>query len=600
MTQQKSSDVIYVDITSAAALTGREKQTICRLLSQALNVKNVVLQEKTDESLIGGFQIQMASCLIDLSVKRKLKQITDILSRSSIQRKDLNHIPEFMMQIKQSGVLNAHVENIGRIASVKDGIVRVLGMKQVKAGELICFEDNVFGIVLNINIDFCDVVLLMQSKTLNEGDIAIQTGNVLKVPVGKALVGRVVNALGQPIDDKGKIETKQFMPTEAVAPGIVDRVPVKTPFQTGIKVIDALIPIGLGQRELIIGDRQTGKTSLLIDAILNQKKENAHRLAKDKIYCVYVAIGQKQSSVADVVRVLEENGAMDYTCVVCATASDTAAQQYIAPFTATTIAEYFRDKGMNAIVFYDDLSKHADAYRQLSLLLRRPAGREAYPGDIFYLHSRLLERAAAMNEKNGGGSLTAIPVVETQEGDVSAYIPTNVISITDGQIFLESTLFHQGIRPAVNIGLSVSRVGSKAQFPLIAGLSGSMKLELSQYREMLSFAQIASDLDISAQALLQKGVRLTECLKQNVHSPLTPIDEFLCLYIVKKGFYDNVNLESIRLFEDKILQYLHENYSDVIEKINLMAKELSFDLAKQLDEAIKEALTFCMLQKEDK
>ena len=405
MTQQKSSDVIYVDITSAAALTGREKQTICRLLSQALNVKNIVLKEKTDESLIGGFQIQMASCLIDLSVKRKLKQITDILSRSSIQRKDLNHIPEFMMHIKQSGVLNAHVENIGRIASVKDGIVRVLGMKQVKAGELICFEDNVFGIVLNINIDFCDVVLLTQSKTLNEGDIAIQTGNVLKVPVGKALVGRVVNALGQPIDDKGKIETKQFMPTEAVAPGIVDRVPVKTPFQTGIKVIDSLIPVGLGQRELIIGDRQTGKTSLLIDAILNQKKENAHRLEKDKIYCVYVAIGQKQSSVADVVRVLEENGAMDYTCVVCASASDTAAQQYIAPFTATTIAEYFRDKGMNAVVFYDDLSKHADAYRQLSLLLRRPAGREAYPGDIFYLHSRLLERAAAMNEKNGGGWL---------------------------------------------------------------------------------------------------------------------------------------------------------------------------------------------------
>ena len=591
---------INVDVISADVLTSSEKQRISHLLSKSLDVKSVVINEKIDASLIGGFQVQIGSCLIDLSLKKKLKTIADVFSQNTISQKDLKHIPDILAQIKQNGFTDAHIENVGKVASVKDDIVRVVGMRHVKAGELICFDNNVFGIVFNVNVAHCDVVLLTESSTLDEGDVAVQTGSVLKVPVGKTLLGRVVNALGQPIDNKGIIETKQFMPMEAPVPSIVDRQPVKTPFQTGIKIIDSLIPIGLGQRELIIGDRQTGKTSLLIDAILNQKNVNKNRSAKDKIYCIYVAIGQKQSSVADVVRILEENDAMDYTCVVCATASDTAAQQYIAPFTATTIAEYFRDKGMNAVIFYDDLSKHANAYRQLSLLLQRPAGREAYPGDIFYLHSRLLERAAMMSDAKGAGSLTAIPVVETQEGDVSAYIPTNVISITDGQIFLESTLFHQGTRPAVNVGLSVSRVGSKAQFPLIAHLASSMKLELSQYREMLSFAQIASDLDSSAQILLQQGARLTESLKQGVHMPLSAIDEFLGLYAVSGGIYENVDLKDISVFEKQILQYIHANFSELLDKIDLSAKTLSKELSKQLDEAIKEALTFCMLGKENK
>ena len=366
-----------------------------------------------------------------------------------------------------------------------------------------------------------------------------------------------------------------------------------------------MVPIGLGQRELIVGDRQTGKTSILIDAILNQKRLNdTAKTEKEKVYCIYVCIGQKQSTVAEVVNVLQNMGAMDYTCVVCAAASDTASQQYLAPFTGTTIGEYFRDNGMNAVVFYDDLSKHANAYRQISLLLRRPPGREAYPGDIFYLHSRLLERAAMMSEEKGGGSLTALPVVETQEGDLSAYIPTNVISITDGQIFLESTLFHQGIRPAVNVGLSVSRVGSKAQMPLIAKISGSMKLELAQYREMLSFAQIASDLDPSTQELLQKGMRMTEVLKQRVYKPLSFVDEFISLYAVVKGFYATMAPSDILDFEPKMLEAIHLNAPDIIDEIEMAGKQLPASVAKQLDEVIKEAVSDFMdaktLEQKDK
>ena len=353
-----------------------------------------------------------------------------------------------------------------------------------------------------------------------------------------------------------------------------------------------MVPIGLGQRELIVGDRQTGKTSIIIDSILNQKQLNDNaRDEKDKIYCVYVCIGQKQSTVAEVVRVLQNMGAMDYTCVVCANASDSASLQYIAPFTGTTIAEYFRDNGMNAVVFYDDLSKHANAYRQISLLLRRPPGREAYPGDIFYLHSRLLERAAMLSEEKGGGSLTAIPVVETQEGDLSSYIPTNVISITDGQIFLENSLFHQGIRPAVNVGLSVSRVGSKAQRPLLAKIAGSMKLELAQYREMLSFAQIASDLDSTTQELLQKGIRLTEVLKQRVYKPLSFVDEFISIYAVVKGYYASMDQKDILDFEQIMLEKMHLNYPDLVEGIESAGKSMSPNEIKQLDEALKEIIS---------
>ncbi|MBO5997846.1 MAG: F0F1 ATP synthase subunit alpha, partial [Alphaproteobacteria bacterium] len=475
---------------------------------------------------------------------------------------------DFLCDLYKNGKLDAEIMNVGHVSSVKDGIVRVKGMRHVRAGELIEFPNNLQGIVFNLSKDITDVVLLSSSDCLNEGDLAVQTGDVIKVPVGPGLIGRVVNALGEAIDGDGPDKAEKKMPLEAAVPGIIDRQPVFKPFQTGLKVIDTLVPIGLGQRELIVGDRQTGKTSIIIDSILNQKQMNDNaRSEKDKVYCIYVCVGQKQSTVAEVVRVLQNMGAMDYTCVVCANTSDSASLQYIAPFAGTTIAEYFRDNGMNAVVFYDDLSKHANAYRQISLLLRRPPGREAYPGDIFYLHSRLLERAAMLSNEKGGGSLTAIPVVETQEGDLSAYIPTNVISITDGQIFLENSLFHQGVRPAVNVGLSVSRVGSKAQRPLLAKIAGSMKLELAQYREMLSFAQIASDLDSTTQELLQKGLRLTEVLKQRVYKPLPFVDEFISIYAVVKGFYVSMNPKDILDFEPIMLEKMHLNYPDLIEEI---------------------------------
>ena len=412
---------------------------------------------------------------------------------------------------------------------------------------------------------------------LKEGDLAYQTEVVPHTPTGKGLLGRIINALGEPIDDIGDIKYQELKPIEAPVPGIVDRQSVTIPLQTGIKVIDALVPIGLGQRELIIGDRQTGKTSLIIDAILAQKERNEQATSeKEKIYCIYVAVGQKQSTLAEIVRTLKDHNALDYTCIVSASASDTATMQYLAPFTGTTIGEYFRDNGMNALIFYDDLTKHANAYRQISLLLKRPPGREAYPGDIFYLHSRLLERSAMMSDEKGGGSLTAIPVIETQESDVSAYIPTNVISITDGQIFLETSLFHQGISPAVNVGLSVSRVGSKAQRPLLAKLSGSMKLELAQYREMLSFSQIASDLDESAQSLLRRGVRITEVLKQKKEKPLSFSQEFIIIYAVLNGYFDNLEPNMIPNCEEVLFQNLEEeNYhiTDIIEERERLSDE---------------------------
>lgn len=600
---EKKIKQLAVDIITAIPLTVGYKKKITTLLEKELNVDKVSLNTKINPLLLGGFQLQIASTLIDVSVSKKLNSLQHILEQKQLKQITPENFKDLVTNLKKEEKLNAKIENVGRVCSVKDGIVRVSGMQQVRAGELIDFSNNVQGIVFNLNKDFTDVVLLSSSDCLNEGDFAIQTGNVVKVPVGLGLIGRVVNALGEAIDGNGPIRSEKAMPLEAAVPGIIDRRPVFKPFQTGLKVIDTLVPIGLGQRELIVGDRQTGKTSIIIDSILNQKQYNDNaKSEKDKIYCVYVCIGQKQSTVAEVVRVLQNMGAMDYTCVVCANASDCASLQYIAPFAGTTIAEYFRDNGMNAVVFYDDLSKHANAYRQISLLLRRPPGREAYPGDIFYLHSRLLERAAMMSDKKGGGSLTAIPVVETQEGDLSAYIPTNVISITDGQIFLESALFHQGTRPAVNVGLSVSRVGSKAQRPLLAKIAGSMKLELAQYREMLSFAQIASDLDASTQELLQKGIRLTQALKQRVYKPLSFVDEFISIYAVVKGFYISMNPEDILDFEPIMLQTIHLNYPDLIDDIESADKELSSSTTKQLNEAIKESISEYMSnqQKEQK
>ncbi|MBO5997654.1 MAG: F0F1 ATP synthase subunit alpha [Alphaproteobacteria bacterium] len=588
----KTFEQLVANVVVAAPLSAAYEKKIINLIQKELNVREVSLNVKINPHLLGGFQLQIGSTLIDLSVSKKLHSLQQILEKKQFKQMTPEKFEDLLSDLEKEDVLQSKIVNVGHISSVKDGIVRVTGMRHVRAGELIEFANNIQGIVFNLNKDFADVVLLSASGHLDEGDLAIQTGSVVKVPVGPGLIGRVVNGLGEPIDGNGPIRSEKSMPLEAAVPGIIDRQPVSKPFQTGLKVVDALVPIGLGQRELIVGDRQTGKTSIIIDSILNQKQINDNAQSeKDKIYCVYVCIGQKQSTVAEVVRVLDNMGAMDYTCVVCANASDTASQQYLAPFTGTTIAEYFRDNGMNAVVFYDDLSKHANAYRQISLLLRRPPGREAYPGDIFYLHSRLLERSAMMSDEKGGGSLTAIPVVETQEGDLSAYIPTNVISITDGQIFLENALFHQGVRPAVNVGLSVSRVGSKAQKPLLAQIAGSMKLELAQYREMLSFAQIASDLDSTTQELLQKGIRLTEVLKQTVYKPLSFVDEFISIYAVVKGFYVEMKPADILDFEQKMLKSIHLNCPDLIDDIEKAGKTLSSATTKQLDDIIREAIS---------
>ena len=488
-------------------------------------------------------------------------------------------------QIKNFGQ-TTEVSEVGKVLSIGDGIARVYGLDNVQAGELVKFEDGTNGMALNLEKDNVGVVLFGDDRNIKEGDTVKRTGTIVDVPVGKALLGRVVDALGNPIDGKGaltgKVERKRV---EVKAPGIIPRQSVSEPMQTGLKAIDSLIPVGRGQRELIIGDRQTGKTAVAIDTIINQKSINQSNDEKKKLYCVYVAIGQKRSTVAQIVKTLEEAGALEYSIVVSATASDSAPLQFLAPYTGCTMGEYFRDNGMHALIIYDDLSKQAVAYRQMSLLLRRPPGREAYPGDVFYLHSRLLERAAKLSDKNGGGSLTALPVIETQAGDVSAYIPTNVISITDGQIFLETELFNQGIRPAVNVGLSVSRVGSAAQTKAMKKVAGSIKLELAQYREMAAFAQFGSDLDASTQKLLNRGSKLTELLKQNQYSPMTVAEQVISVFSGVKGYLDDVALNKIKSFETGLLDFVKSNHSDLIDKIQSSGK-LEADDEEQLNKII--------------
>src|ERR1700712_9819 len=458
-----------------------------------------------------------------------------------------------------SFAVDVDVAEVGSIISIGDGIARVHGVDNAMAGELLEFTHGVFGIALNLEEESVGAVLLGEFKEIKEGDIVKRTGRIISVPVGEEMLGRVVNALGQPIDGKGPVLTKEFAPIERLAPGVVDRQPVKEPLQTGLKAIDSMVPVGRGQRELIIGDRQTGKTAVAIDAILNQKDTG--------VICIYNAIGQKQSTVAQVVRTLEEADAMRYTIVVAATASDPAPLLYIAPFSACTFGEYFRDSGRHALVVYDDLSKHAQSYREISLLLRRPPGREAYPGDVFYLHSRLLERAAKMNDELGGGSLTALPIIETQAGDVSAYIPTNVISITDGQIFLETGLFYQGVRPAINVGLSVSRVGSAAQTKAMKSVSGSIKLELAQYREMAAFAQFGSDLDASTQKLLNRGARLTELLKQAQYSPLPFEEQTVSIFAGTNGYLDAIDTKQVTAYEAEMLSYIRAEHPGILTAI---------------------------------
>jgi F-type H+-transporting ATPase subunit alpha len=472
------------------------------------------------------------------------------------------------------------VSEIGTVVSVGDGIARVHGLERVMAGELLTFPHDVMGLALNLEESQVGVVLLGEFTEIREGDQVKRTGRIMEVPVGEALIGRVVNTLAQPVDGRGPIASDKTLPVERLAPGVVDRQPVKEPLQTGIKAIDSMIPIGRGQRELIIGDRQTGKTAVALDTIINQKGQN--------VICVYVAIGQKRSTVAQVVKTLQEFGAMDYTIVVAATASEPAPMQYLAPYCGCAIGEYFRDTGRHALLIYDDLSKHAAAYREISLLLRRPPGREAYPGDVFYLHSRLLERAAKVSDKLGGGSLTALPIIETQAGDVSAYIPTNVISITDGQIFLESDLFNSGIRPAVNVGISVSRVGGNAQIKAMRQVAGSLRLDLAQFRELAAFAQFGSDLDKVTQAQLSRGQRLTEILKQDQYVPLPVEKQVAIIYAGTNGFLDDLEVADCRAFEQSLYRYLDTSQAGLLTKIR-EKKALDDEIKSQLAAALREA-----------
>lgn len=459
------------------------------------------------------------------------------------------------------------VSEVGQVLSVGDGIARIYGLDNVQAGEMVEFDDGTKGMALNLEIDNVGVVIFGDDRQIKEGAQVKRTQAIVDAPVGKGLLGRVVDALGNPIDNKGPIASSERRRVEVKAPGIIPRKSVHEPMQTGLKALDALVPVGRGQRELIIGDRQTGKTAVAIDTIINQKKINAEGDEKKKLYCIYCAVGQKRSTVAQVVKTLEDYGAMEYTVVVAATASEPAPLQYLAPYTACTIGEYFRDNGMHAVIIYDDLSKQAVAYRQMSLLLRRPPGREAYPGDVFYLHSRLLERAAKLNDKNGSGSLTALPVIETQAGDVSAYIPTNVISITDGQIFLETDLFYRGIRPAINVGLSVSRVGSAAQIKAMKQVAGTIKLELAQYREMAAFAQFGSDLDAATQRLLNRGARLTELLKQPQYQPLPVEEQVVSIFAGVRGYLDGIDVGAVTRFEETFLAEVRAKHGAILQSI---------------------------------
>ena len=491
-------------------------------------------------------------------------------------------------QIENFGA-DAEVTEVGKVLSVGDGIARVYGLDQIQAGEMVEFPGGIAGMALNLERDNVGVVIFGSDKTIREGDVVKRTGSIVDVPIGKGLLGRVVDALGNPIDGKGALKNVKRSRVETKAPGIMPRESVSEPMQTGLKAIDSLIPVGRGQRELIIGDRQTGKTAIAIDTFLNQKSTN-DKAGKDdtkKLFCIYVAVGQKRSTVAQIVKTLEERGALEYSIVVAATASDPAPMQFLAPYSAAAMGEFFRDNGMHAVVVYDDLSKQAVAYRQMSLLLRRPPGREAYPGDVFYLHSRLLERAAKLNGDNGSGSLTALPIIETQGGDVSAFIPTNVISITDGQIFLETELFYKGIRPAVNVGLSVSRVGSAAQIKAMKQVAGTIKLDLAQYREMAAFAQFASDMDASTRQLLSRGERLTELLKQPQYSPMDVEEQVAVIFAGVKGYLDQIPTQKIGEFEQSLIQTLNAKGSNILESIR-KDKSISDVTEKALKDTLDE------------
>ncbi len=568
-------------VTVAEPLKDEHVAALKSALAEVAGSDSVAVDVKVDPSIIGGLIVQLGSRMVDSFAQNQTQFDPRTHERGRLMDIRAAEISEILKNEIAGFGNEASVTEVGQVLSVGDGIARVYGLDNVEAGEMVEFENGVRGMALNLEVDNVGVVIFGSDRDIKESQTVKRTGAIVDVPVGKELLGRVVDALGNPIDGKGPINATRRARVDVKAPGIIPRKSVHEPMATGLKAIDALIPIGRGQRELIIGDRQTGKTAVALDAILNQKSINQSGDESAKLYCVYVAIGQKRSTVAQFVKVLEEHGALEYSIIVAATASDPAPMQFLAPFSGCAMGEYFRDNGMHALIVYDDLSKQAVAYRQMSLLLRRPPGREAYPGDVFFLHSRLLERAAKLRDENGAGSLTALPIIETQANDVSAYIPTNVISITDGQIFLETDLFFQGIRPAVNVGLSVSRVGSAAQTKAMKKVAGKIKGELAQYREMAAFAQFGSDLDATTQRLLARGSRLTELLKQSQFSPLKIEEQVVVIYAGVNGYLDALPVNRVRAFEDGLLALVRKNHADLLETIRI-SKDLSDASAGQL------------------
>ena len=575
-------ELLDVNVTTAKKLSAAEYQSIAAILTEKLG-REIFLNKKVDPSIMGGIIVQVGDKVFDASAARKLKDVAADLTVGMDKREYASAaemVKDMAAKVEASN-LDANMEEVGVVDKIGDGIATVIGMKNAMAGEMVELPHNVKGMVLNLNPDSVGIVLMGGETLIKEGDPVRRTGEIMDVPVGEGLLGRVVSAIGAPIDGKGTITAAERRPVESPAHGIADRKSVDTPLQTGIKCIDALVPIGRGQRELIIGDRGTGKTAVAIDTILNQKGLG--------VICIYVAIGQKASNIARIVRTLEQHGAMEYTIIVAATAADSAPLQYLAPYAGVTMAEYFMDQGKDVLCVYDDLSKHAVAYRAMSLLLRRPPGREAYPGDVFYLHSRLLERAAKVNTNFGmkGGSITALPIIETLAGDVGGFIPTNVISITDGQIFLESELFYSGIRPAINSGLSVSRVGGSAQIKAMKQVAGTLRLDLAQYRELAAFAQFASDLDKATKAQLDRGQRLTELLKQGQYSPLSVEKQVMAIYLGTKGHLDDVAVKDVTRCEKEFLSFMDANHPEIGADI-LSTKKLTDDNEAALKKAIAE------------
>lgn len=552
---------IPVTITTVSKLAISELNTVSEILAGKVN-KKINAKALVDADIIGGIIVQIDDNVYDASVKRQLERVGGAMGKTGMEDQKMDKpagIAEVLTKTVEDYNLDVDVEEVGVVEKIGDGIVIASGMRGAMAGELVQFPGDIQGMVQNLKIDDVGIVLMGGETEVKQGDIVRRTGRIMEVPVGEAMLGRVVNSLGQPLDGKGAIKTSIMRSIEAAAPGIAAREPVNVPLQTGLKAIDALVPIGRGQRELIIGDRGTGKTAVGIDTIINQKGLG--------VICIYVAIGQKASNIARIARTLEQHGALDYTIIVAATAADPASLQYLAPYTGVTIGEFFMDQKKDVLCIYDDLSKQAVAYRAMSLLLRRPPGREAYPGDVFYLHSRLLERAARRNEEFGGGSITALPIIETQAGDVGGYIPTNVISITDGQIFLESELFYSGIRPAINVGLSVSRVGGSAQIKAMKSVAGTLRLDLAQYRELAAFAQFGSDLDKATKAQLDRGGRMTEVLKQGQYAPLSVEKQVVSLYAATKGYIDDVPIHDVTRFEKELLSYVAATCPELTDSI---------------------------------